>query len=133
MVSMSSLWPRWPNHVAQANKRTAKPVVADLADLQTVVRLAATAKIDDPAEAVWAALLLANSISDLAARRRHSMVTSRPRPTQASPGSTSARCSSRCSFSNSSATNRKQWSRSRRCFSKDWKNYRIVRCVSTKS
>jgi tetratricopeptide (TPR) repeat protein len=42
------------DHVAQANKRTAKPVVADLADLQTVVRLAATAKIDDPAEAVWA-------------------------------------------------------------------------------
>lgn len=42
------------DHVAQANKRTAKPVVADLADLQTVVRLAATAKIDDPAETVWA-------------------------------------------------------------------------------
>ena len=42
------------DHVAQANKRLAKPVVADLADLQTVVRLAATARIDDPAEAVWA-------------------------------------------------------------------------------
>src|SRR4030095_8216735 len=42
------------DHVAQANKRIAKPVVADLADLQTVVRLAATAKFDDPAEAVWA-------------------------------------------------------------------------------
>ena len=42
------------DHVAQANKRTAKPVVADLADLQTVVRFAATAKIDDPAETVWA-------------------------------------------------------------------------------
>ena len=42
------------DHVAQANKRTAKPVVADLADLQTVVRLAATAKLDEPAEAVWA-------------------------------------------------------------------------------
>ena len=42
------------DHLAQANKRAAKPVVADLADLQTVVRLAATTKTDDPAQAVWA-------------------------------------------------------------------------------
>ena len=54
MASMSSLLAALLDHVAQANKRTAKPDVADLADLQTVVRLAATAKLDDPAEAVWA-------------------------------------------------------------------------------
>lgn len=39
-------------HVARANKRTVNPEVADLADLQTVVRLAATAKLES--DAVWA-------------------------------------------------------------------------------
>jgi tetratricopeptide (TPR) repeat protein len=39
-------------HVAQANKRPAKPEVADLAELQTVVRLAATEKLES--DTVWA-------------------------------------------------------------------------------
>jgi tetratricopeptide (TPR) repeat protein len=42
------------DHIAQANKRVSKPVVADITDLQTVVRFAATGKLADPAEAVWA-------------------------------------------------------------------------------
>jgi len=41
-------------HVARANKRAVKPEVADLADLQTVVRLAATTKLDNKDESVWA-------------------------------------------------------------------------------
>jgi tetratricopeptide (TPR) repeat protein len=41
-------------HVAQTNKRAVKPEVADLADLQTVVRLAATTKLDNKDESVWA-------------------------------------------------------------------------------
>ena len=41
-------------HVARANKRAVKTEVADLADLQTAVRLAATVKLDDQFEAVWA-------------------------------------------------------------------------------
>jgi tetratricopeptide (TPR) repeat protein len=39
-------------HVARANKRAVKPEVADLADLQTVVRLAATEKLES--DTVWA-------------------------------------------------------------------------------
>jgi len=39
-------------HAARANKRAVKPEVADLADLQTVVRLAATAKLET--DTVWA-------------------------------------------------------------------------------
>jgi tetratricopeptide (TPR) repeat protein len=39
-------------HVAQANQRTVKPEVPDLADLQTVVRLAATGKLES--DTVWA-------------------------------------------------------------------------------
>ena len=39
-------------HVARANKRAVKPEVADLADLQTAVRLAATAKLES--DTVWA-------------------------------------------------------------------------------
>ncbi len=41
-------------HVARSNKRAVKPEVADLADLQTVVRLAATTKLDNKDESVWA-------------------------------------------------------------------------------
>ncbi len=41
-------------HTARAAQRTAKPEVADLADLQTVVRLAATGKLDHETEGVWA-------------------------------------------------------------------------------
>ncbi|MBA2435175.1 MAG: tetratricopeptide repeat protein [Chthoniobacterales bacterium] len=41
-------------HLAQANKRTAKPEIDDLADLQTVVRVAANAQLEEPSAAVWA-------------------------------------------------------------------------------
>ncbi len=41
-------------HVARENKRPAKQEVPDLEDLKAVVRLAATAKLEDAYEAVWA-------------------------------------------------------------------------------
>ncbi len=41
-------------HAARENKRTARAEILDLEDLKTVVRLAATAKLDDEHEAVWA-------------------------------------------------------------------------------
>jgi len=41
-------------HVATENGRDATPEVLDLEDLTTVVRLAATAKLDDENESVWA-------------------------------------------------------------------------------
>ncbi len=41
-------------HVARENKRPPKEEVSGLEDLMTLVRLAATAKLDDPAEGVWA-------------------------------------------------------------------------------
>lgn len=42
------------DHAACASKRPAKPALTDLADLQTVVRLAATARVADEFECVWA-------------------------------------------------------------------------------
>ena len=41
-------------HVGQANHRATQPAIADLADIETVVRFAATTKLDRPADAVWA-------------------------------------------------------------------------------
>ncbi len=50
VVALASLL----EHTARANKRTVKPEVPDLEDLKTVVRLAATAKLEDENEGVWA-------------------------------------------------------------------------------
>src|SRR6202035_3088665 len=41
-------------HAARENKRIPKPEVLDLEDFKTVVRLAATAKLEDEYESVWA-------------------------------------------------------------------------------
>ena len=50
VVSLAALL----EHAARENKRIPKPEISDLEDLKTVVRLAATEKLEDEYEAVWA-------------------------------------------------------------------------------
>jgi hypothetical protein len=84
-------------HVARANKRAVKPEVPDLADLQTVVRLAATAKLES--DTVWARATLGELHLGLGHQQEAFDDCSGPE----SRGSTSARCLSRFSYFNFSA------------------------------
>ncbi|MDQ3564274.1 MAG: hypothetical protein M3436_09080 [Pseudomonadota bacterium] len=56
VVSLAALL----DHVARENQRTPKLEVPDLEDLKIVVRLAATGKVEQPGEEVWARATLGN-------------------------------------------------------------------------